>query len=121
MTWQGPETCLLDPASCGAGGVGEGAGWSRARYRHLVDKGQNAAKHPTGQGQPHTTKNYLSKMFFGLVWAVLAFHCCSGFSLVVVSGRLLPSCGARSSHCGGFSCCGAQTLVCGPSSCGAKA
>ena len=31
---------------------------------------------------------------------------------------LLYSCGARASHCGGFSCCRAQALEQGLSSCG---
>ena len=34
---------------------------------------------------------------------------CADFSLVEVSGGY-PSCGVLSSHCGGFSCCGAQAL-----------
>ena len=42
--------------------------------------------------------------------AVLGFHCCTGFSLVVVSEGYF-SCGAQASHCGGFSCCRAQALV----------
>ena len=32
-----------------------------------------------------------------------------GLSLVVASGATLR-CGARASHCGGFSCCGARAL-----------
>ena len=32
------------------------------------------------------------------------------FSLVAVSRGLLLSYGPRASHCGGFSCCGAQAL-----------
>ena len=32
-----------------------------------------------------------------------------GLSLVAASGATLP-CSARASHCGGFSCCGAQAL-----------
>ena len=51
-----------------------------------------------------------------------------GLSLVVESGAT-PRCGARASHCGGFSCCGAQALsvqasvfvVCALSSCGLQA
>ena len=36
--------------------------------------------------------------------------CCAGFSLVVASGGLLSSCGARVSRCSGFSCCRAWAL-----------
>ena len=51
-----------------------------------------------------------------------------GLSLVAVSGGTLH-CGARASHCGGFSCCGALALglqasvmvVHGLSSCGSQA
>ena len=48
---------------------------------------------------------------FYLFLAVLGLHCCepTGLSLVVVSGATL-CCGARGSHCGGFSCCGARAL-----------
>ena len=35
---------------------------------------------------------------------------CTGFSLVAASGRLLSSCSAWASHCGGFSGCRAQVL-----------
>ena len=45
-----------------------------------------------------------------------------GLSLIAVSGSYsLSSCGARISHCTGFSCCGVQALgtrVCGLSICG---
>ena len=37
------------------------------------------------------------------------FVAARGLSLVVVSGATL-CCGARASHCGGFSCCGARAL-----------
>ena len=50
--------------------------------------------------------------FFNLsILAGLALHCCSGSSLVAVSG-LLSSCAVPASHHGGFSCCGAQALGC---------
>ena len=49
---------------------------------------------------------YLFICFF----AVLGLHCCMGFSPVVMSGRLLSSCGMWASHCNGFSCCGAGSL-----------
>ena len=38
-----------------------------------------------------------------------AFVAARGLSLVAESVRY-SSCGARASHCGGFSCCGAQAL-----------
>ena len=43
---------------------------------------------------------------FWLHWVFVAVH---GLSLVVASGGC-SSCGARASHCSGFSCCGAQAL-----------
>ena len=52
----------------------------------------------------------------------------AGFLKLQRAGATLP-CGARASHCGGFSCCGAQALgaqasvvaACGLSSCGLQA
>ena len=60
-----------------------------------------------------------------LHWVFLAVH---GLSLVVASGATLH-CGARASHCGGFSCCRARPLgvrasvvaACGLSRCGTRA
>ena len=57
---------------------------------------------------------HLFLYYFWLPWVSVAVH---GLSLVWVS-RGCPSCGARTSHCGGFSCCaalavGAQTSVVG--------
>lgn len=49
-------------------------GGSREHAQHLVDRGQNAAKHSTVPGQPHTTKNYLSKMLIVLRWRNSAFQ-----------------------------------------------
>ena len=43
---------------------------------------------------------------FWLRWVFVAVR---GLSLVVASGATLR-CGARASHCGGFSCCGARAL-----------
>ena len=43
-----------------------------------------------------------------LFMSLLGLPCCPGFSLVAASGATLCR-GAWASHCGGFSCCGAQT------------
>ena len=43
---------------------------------------------------------------FWLRWVFVAVH---RLSLVAASGATLH-CGVRASHCGGFSCCGAQAL-----------
>ena len=51
-------------------------------------------------------KNYLFILFL----AVLDLHFYVGFSLVVESRVLLSNCSAQASHCGDFSCCGAQGL-----------
>ena len=48
---------------------------------------------------------FLFLFFFWLYWAFVATH---GLSLVAASGATL-CCGARASHCGGFSC-GARAL-----------
>ena len=45
-------------------------------------------------------------IYFWLLWVFVA---APGLSLVVASGATLH-CGARASHCGGFSCCGTQGL-----------
>ena len=50
-------------------------------------------------------------LFLGL--DVLGLCCCEGFSLVVESGGLLSSCGARASHCGGFLLQSVGLSVCG--------
>ena len=44
---------------------------------------------------------YLLILLIYLFLAVLGLHCCAGATL---------HCGARVSHCGGFSCCGAQAV-----------
>ena len=49
---------------------------------------------------------YLS-IYFWLHWVFVAAH---GLSLVAVSGGATLRCGARASHRGGLSCCGAQAL-----------
>ena len=43
------------------------------------------------------------------------------FSLVAASGGLFSSCGARASHCSGFSCGRARAVECRRSSCGTRA
>ena len=48
--------------------------------------------------------------YFYLFLAVVGLHCCVGFSVVVVSRGAYSSCGARASHCSGFSCCRAWAL-----------
>ena len=70
---------------------------------------------------------FFSKYFiyFWLCWVSVAAR---GLSLVEASGATLR-CGARASHCSGFSCCRAQALgtqasvvaACGLSSCGSRA
>ena len=63
--------------------------------------------------------------YFWLCWVFVDAH---GLSLVVAS-RGYFRCGVRSSHCSGFSCCGAQalgmrvsvTVACRLSSCGSWA
>ena len=68
---------------------------------------------------------YLLIIYFWLCWVFVA---ACWLSLVAVSGVTL-CCGARASHCGGFSCCGARALgarssvvvACGLSSCGSWA
>ena len=65
---------------------------------------------------------------FIYLWLRWVFVDGSGLSLVAASGATLP-CGARASHCGGFSCCEAQALGArasvvvpfGLSSCGSQA
>ena len=64
-------------------------------------------------------------IYFWLHWVLVAAR---GLSLVAVSGATLR-CGARASHCSGFSCCGARALGMRPSvvvahglsSCGSRA
>ena len=64
-------------------------------------------------------------IYFWLHWVSVAAR---GLSLVAASGAILR-CGARASHCSGFSCCGAWALgtqasvvvVRGLSSCGSRA
>ena len=53
--------------------------------------------------------------------AVLGLHGCMGFFSSVVGQGLLSSCGACTSHCGGFSCWGEWTLgLMGFNSCSAS-
>jgi len=46
--------------------------------------------------------------------AILHLHCCVWAFSSCLEQRLLSSCGAQASHGGGFSCCRAQALGCGP-------
>ena len=59
----------------------------------------------------NTNHLFLKKknLFIYLFLAMLGLHCCSGFSLVVMSGGLLSSCGVQA-YRGGFFCCRAQAL-----------
>ena len=69
--------------------------------------------------------NFIYLFIFGCVGSLLL---CAGFLSLLRAGDTLP-CGARASHCGGFSCCGARALgvwasvvvACGLSSCGSRA
>ena len=71
----------------------------------------------------------LFKYFIYLFLAALSLCFSAGFSLVAESGGPLSSCSVGVSHCGGFSCRGAQALgiqaavfvVRGFSSCGYRA
>ena len=70
-------------------------------------------------------KKFFNFIYFWLCWVFIAVH---RLSLVAASGATLH-CGARASHCGGFSCCRARALgaqasvvvACGLSSCGSRA
>ena len=56
-----------------------------------------------------------------LAVAALCLHCCTGLSLVAVSGATLHR-SASASNCSDFSCCGAWLLEhMGFSNCGARA
>ena len=60
-------------------------------------------------------------IFIYLFWVTLGLHCLVwAFSSWGKRG-LLFSCGARASHCSGFSCCRAQAREHQPSSCGTRA
>ena len=52
----------------------------------------------------------LKKKIVSLFLAALVFVAVLRFSPVVMSAGLLSSCGARPSHCSGFSCCWAHAL-----------
>ena len=49
------------------------------------------------------------KILFIYLWLPWVFVAARGLSLVVARGAILR-CGARASHCGGFSCYGARAL-----------
>ena len=52
---------------------------------------------------------YLSIYLFIYLWLCWVFVAARGLSLVAGVGAALR-CGARASHCGGFSCCEARAL-----------
>ena len=73
---------------------------------------------------------FFNKSIYLFILAALGLRCCTwAFSSCGERGLLFLRCGARASHCGGFSCCGARALgtwasvvvACGLSSCGALA
>ena len=49
------------------------------------------------------------KFIYLFIWLRWVFVAACGLSLVAASGATLR-CGARASHCGGFSCCRARAL-----------
>ena len=53
---------------------------------------------------------YLFVYLFIYLWLCWVFITGRGLSLLVVSRGYSFHCGVRASHCGGFSCCGAQAL-----------
>ena len=55
---------------------------------------------------PFLKNKFILFIYFWLCWVFVAAR---GLSLVAASGATL-CCGARASHCGGFSCCGARAL-----------
>ena len=71
---------------------------------------------------------FLNKFIYLFIWLHWVLVAACGLSLVAARGVTL-SCGARVSHRGGFSCCGARALstwasvvvACGLSSCGSQA
>ena len=68
-------------------------------------------------------------LFIYLFLAALGLRCCAQAFSSCRGGGATLSCGARASHCGGFSCCGARALGAqgsivvahGLSSCGSRA
>ena len=63
----------------------------------------------------------IKRIFFIYFWSCRSLLLCAGlFSLVVANGATLCN-GAWASHCSGSSCCRAQGLECGFSSCGMQA
>ena len=69
---------------------------------------------------------FLKNLFIHLLLAVLGLRCCAQAFSSCSKGELLSGLGVGTSHCYGFSCCGAQALECvgstrGLSSCGTRA
>ena len=58
--------------------------------------------------EPLSTQDLLNQQIYFRLWWVFVAAC--GLSLVLASGGLPSSCGARASHCGGFPCYRAQAL-----------
>ena len=69
---------------------------------------------------------FLKNLFIHLLLAVLGLCCCAQAFSSCSKGELLSGFGVGTSHCYGFSCCGAQALECVGStrrlsSCGTRA
>ena len=60
-------------------------------------------------------------IYYFMFWLRWVFVAVRGLSLAAASGGTTLRCGARASHCGGFSCCRARVLERILSSCGAQA
>ena len=100
-SWAGLPFEELHPFSCFTNLVAVAPGGWSCHFSLLADF-----------GLPWTSLNFLKKFiyFIYLSSAALSLHCCTrAFSSLRWTGATLR-CGARASHCGGFSCCGAQAL-----------
>ena len=77
---------------------------------------------PPSQGIPHHVEHICVEqqeiffLIFFYFWVCWVFSALQGLSLVLASQATLHF-SAQASHCGGFSCCGAQALEQGLSSC----
>ena len=79
--------------------------------RNSKNEVPNFPCHAIGEAMCSVEESNLSDSdFFLFSLAVLGLHCCTGFSLVVMSGDY--SCDVWASHCSGFSCLGARALWC---------
>ena len=52
---------------------------------------------------------FINLLIYLFIWLRWVFVAARGLSLVAAAGATLR-CGARASHCGGFSCCRARAL-----------